>query len=251
MAKKHPSSINQFLLNQNYAILVDFRAQMATCLIATTPERLKRHADDYGWHLCSLKGARSTSALVIQKEDSDPELWVRVTYRCYRKAFRLFFHQFFDIDDIGNFGCFEVDHLHPQFGFNEHTSHYFIRLALVQKSINASYGAGFERVLYKREREKRLIGGVHMDWMTYLKVRGICVPMKSLSVTYWKTWAWQCAKELETDGFDTVLTYVGLITMLNDAFQNKFQPLPLDESFADEIQSYPSFPVVSQLSISH
>ncbi len=234
-------SIDQFLSCQQSGVLADFRDGGTLCLIATTPERLVRHSKEYGWSVSSLSGIRRTSALVIQKPRSEPELWVRARYRGYRKAFRRFLDQYYGFDAAEIPRILQVDHLHPSSRFTPENEHYFVRLALVDRGLNASYGAGFERLLYDRERERELIGGVHMDWMAYLKTRNIRLPAKAGGVESWSVWAWQCAKSLAPEGFDVILTYVGLTTMLNLAFQDTWRPLPLHESFKAEAEAHPSY----------
>lgn len=242
-----PPSISRFLLLQRAGILADFRDKGTTCLIATTPARLARHSKEYSWSVSYLDGVKPTSAWVIQKPSCEPELWVRANYRCYRRAFLRFLDQRYGLFGIEIPTCLQVDHLHPLSRFNNETNHYFVRLALVDRGINASYGAGFERLLYNRERERELIGGVHMDWMAYLKTRSAHLPAKVGGVDSWKIWAWQCAISLTPDGFDTILTYVGLTTMLNLAFRDMWRPLPPHSSFRAEAEAHSSYVCAPQL----
>lgn len=177
-------------------MLGDFRDEGTTCLIATTPARLTQHSKMYGWSISHLDGVQSMSALVIQKPNSVPELWVRANYRGYRRAFLRFLDQQYGLREINIPKSLQVDHLQPSSRFNESTNHYFVRLALVERSINASYGASFERLLNDRERERELNGGIHMDWMAYLKIRGIRLPAKASGLDSWEVWAWQCSTSL-------------------------------------------------------
>lgn len=244
-----PSSISQFLALQQSGILRNFRDEGTTCLIATTPARLAQHSKMYGWSISHLGGVQHKSALVIQKPDSEPELWVRANYRGYRRAFLRFLDQHYDLQAINIPKSLQVDHLQPSSRFNEGTNHYFVRLALIQRSINASYGAGFERLLNDRERERELNGGIHMDWMAYLKTRGIRLPAKTSGLDSWKVWAWQCSISLASEGFDTILTYVCLTTMLNLAFRDSWQPLPPHSSFRAEAEGHPSYVCAPQLAV--
>lgn len=243
-----PSAIDQFVSIQRKAIISDFRDGMTTCLISTTPERLARHSKQYRWSISSLDGVKTTSALIIRKPNSEPELWVRASYRGYRGAFRRFLDQHYGLGAAPIPAFLQVDHLHPASRFTNANDGYFVRLALVDRSVNASYGAGFERLLYARERERELIGGVHMDWMAYLKATGIRVPSKLSGVDSWKIWAWQRAEVLTKDGFDTILTYVGLTTMLNLAFRDVWRPLPPHSSFRAAAETHPSYACAPQLS---
>lgn len=228
-------------------MLADFRDGSTLCLIATTPERLVRHSKEYGWVVSSVNGVRRTSAVVIRKPRSEPELWVRADYRSYRKAFCRFLVQHCGVGTAEIPKELQVDHLHPSARFTSENAHYFVRLALVDRGTNASYGAGFERMLYERERKRELIGGVHMDWMAYLKTRGVRLPTKASGEESWTVWAWRCANLLVPDGFDAILAYVGLTTMLNLAFQDMWRPLPPHESFKAEAEAHPSYACAPQL----
>ncbi|UCV02786.1 hypothetical protein [Dechloromonas denitrificans] len=242
-----PSSISQFLALQQSGVLGDFRDEATTCLIATTSARLAQHSKIYGWSISHLGGVQPKSALVVQKPGSVPELWVRANYRGYRRAFIRFLEQQYGLREISIPKSLQVDHLQPSSRFNEGSNHYFVRLALVERNINASYGAGFERLLNDRERERKLAGGIHMDWMAYLKIRAIRLPAKAGGQDSWKIWAWRYATSLASDGFDTILTYVGLTTMLNLAFRDTWQPLPPHSSFRAEAEAHPSYVCVPQL----
>lgn len=241
------SSIGEFLALQQPGILGDFRDEGTTCLIATTLARLAQHSKMCGWSLSHLDGVQSKSAVVIQKPNSDPELWVRANYRGYRRAFLRFLDQHYSLRASNIPRSLQVDHLHPTSRFNESTNHYFVRLALIEQSINASYGAGFERLLCNRERERELTGGIHMDWMAYLKIRGIRLPAKASGQDAWKVWAWECSTSLGSEGFDAIFTYVGLTTMLNLAFRNTWRLLPPHSSFRAEVKAHPSYTCVPQL----
>ena len=234
-------TIDQFLLRQQDSIATEFRSEPETCLIATTTARLVRHSKVYGWSVASLNGVKPESGLVIQKTGFEPELWVRASYRGYRKAFLLFLEQFYNLQPGEIPKTLQVDHLHPSSRFTQENNHYFVRLALINRGINASYGAGFERLLYSRERKRELIGGIHMDWMAYLKARCIRLPAKLDGVDCWQIWAWQKAKLLASDGFDTIVTYESLTMMLNLAFQNAWRPLSLHPSFKSEAALYQGY----------
>lgn len=242
-----PSSISQFLALQQSETLVDFRDEGTVCLIASTPARLVQHSKMYGWSISHLNGVQPKSAIVIQKPDSLPELWVRAHYRGYRRAFLRFLEQQYGLREINIPKSLQVDHLQPSSRFNDNTNHYFVRLALVEQSINASYGAGFERLLNDRERERELNGGIHMDWMAYLKIKGILLPSKASGIDSWKMWAWECSISLVSEGFDVILTYVGLTTMLNLSFRDIWQPLSPHSSFRAEAEVHPSYACAPQL----
>lgn len=244
-----PSSpLSRIIHLQQSSILEEFRDHGTTCLIATTHERLLQHSEMYGWSVSTISRIKPSSALVIQKQELEPELWVRIGYRRYRSAFLQFLGQHYDLRPTSIPSNLQVDHLHPSSRFTKAHGAYFIRLALVDQSVNASYGAGFERLLYERERHRELVGGIHMDWMAYLKIIGTRIPSKLAGTDLWKIWAWQYAKSLEPQGFDAIFSYVGLTIMLNLAYQDVWKPLPPHSSFKSEVESHPSYACVPQLS---
>ena len=180
-AKLKPLSIDGYRKLQQDAIRAEFHFQMTTCLVATTWERLIDHAKSYRWKITSLSGTKDNSALVIHKQatESKPELWVRWNYRNYRRAFRLFLVHHYGLCNPILPRRLQVDHLYPTSGFTERDRNYFVRLILLDRKINASYGAGFERVFYESERERQKNGGIHMDWITFLKATGTRIPGKN------------------------------------------------------------------------
>lgn len=243
-----PLNVRRFLELQQSSILEDFRDRMTTCLIATTRERLLRHAKNYSWSVESIEHIRPTSALVVTKENLEPELWVRYGYLGYRQAFRRFLNKYYEIESATILTDWQIDHLHPSSRFTKSHTTYFIRLALVARHINSSYGAGFERLLYTRERQRDLNGGIHMDWMAFLKIRGVTLPSKKEGLTFWQLWAWNYAKLIANEGFDTVLTYIALTTILNLAYTDTWQPFPIHPSFKAEAQSIDSYACFYQYS---
>jgi len=221
---------------------------MTGCLIATTRERLLRHSKNYSLSVETLGRISPISALVVKKENLEPELWVRYGYRGYRQAFRRFLQKYYEIEPTTLLTDWQIDHLHPSSRFSKLHTSYFIRLALVARHINSSYGAGFERLLYERERKRDLNGGIHMDWMAFLKIRGVSLPSKTKGLAFWQFWAWDYSKLIANEGFDTVLTYVELTTILNLAYTNTWQPFPIHSSFMTEAQTFNSYSCFYQTS---
>lgn len=72
-----------FFKAQKNALIQEFTSDMSMCLMATTPERLMRHADEYGWKLFNLQNSKPTSAQVVQKRSGALELWVNRTYKSW------------------------------------------------------------------------------------------------------------------------------------------------------------------------
>ena len=165
-------NLHDYFEIQRNSLIQEFKDDMSTCLIATTPERLIRHANEYGWALHSLKKSKSSSTQVIQKQGKQPELWVNNRYKGYRKAFTEFLQTFYNFKKNQIPLEWQVDHLQSTYRFKSDHPTYFVRLYLIDKSINASYGAGFEKMFYRNERERLPNGGIHMDWITFLKAYG-------------------------------------------------------------------------------
>ncbi len=200
--------------------------------MATTAERLIYHARNFRWVISQLSSVRPTSALVVQKSHSLPELWVSCTYRGYRRAFELYLCECLGEDIQHLPRQWEVDHLQSKHRFKVEHPGYFIRLVLLPRAINASYGAGFEKLFYSRERETEPNGGIHVDWLAYLKTSGIRLPGKGAGTEVWQLWSWRIAEKMEQDGVSNkVLAYHGISVVLNLGYTGNFAPLPLHSTF--------------------
>lgn len=240
--------LQNFFDSQRNALIQEFTNGMSTCLIATTPERLFRHADEYGWKLLSLQNSRPTSAQVVLKRSGVPELWVRSSYRGYRQAFVKYLQLFYNFQNQRIPAEWQVDHLQSTYRFKRTHPTYFIRLYLVDRKINASYGAGFEKMFYRSEREHFPNGGIHMDWIAFLKAYGEMLPSKRADQGEWAIWAWMLAARLADEGVeDKILAYAGISTVLNLGFTGRYAPLPLHESFKVEALRHPTIVCVPQL----
>lgn len=215
-----------FFRRQRSSIATEFSGSAATCLIATTPERLIRHGVEYGWRVEGVPRIRVTNALVVTKPGLDPVLWVNRSYRSYRHAYERFLAL-----HCGGTGQrlppeWDVDHLQPLHLFNPGSPCYFVRLALLPREINASYGAGVEKLFYGRERRRQLSGGVLMDWLVFLKCQGVRLPGKVAGPEAWQLWAWDTAGHVA--GMlkeNRVLCYHGISTMLNLGYSSVYAPL--------------------------
>ncbi|PAY03168.1 hypothetical protein CKO50_01180 [Pseudoalteromonas sp. HM-SA03] len=225
---------------QKTYLVEEFKNEMATCLIATTQARLLRHASEYNWDVFRLPSTRPTSALVIQKHGGLPELWVKSSYTRYRKAFLAYLNEFFFMkcDKIPK--NWQVDHLQPKCRFKQEHPVYFIRLHLIDRAINSSYGAGFEKSFYSFEREIEPFGGIHMDWLVFLKAYGIRLPSKRLGEDEWAHWSWEVASSLADSGVeDKILAYAGISTVLNLGYTGNYSSLPLQPCFREEVLNSP------------
>lgn len=238
-----------FVLRQRSGFTSEFKNQMSVCLMATTPERLRRHADEYGWTVGYLEGVRPTSAIVVQKSGGDPELWARRDYGGYRRAFAVFLRQYYGFGSDAIPRAWQVDHLQSTFRFKKSHPDYFIRLCLLERDVNSSYGAGFEKLFCRQEREKIPSGGIHVDWISFLKMSGCRLPKKSLGQREWSLWAWQLAHDCCQQGIeDKLLAYAGISTVLNLGFTGQYSPLPFHENFREEALASPTISCLPELS---
>lgn len=208
--------LTKYLVYQKNSIAQDFVYTMGTCLVAASRQDIARFSDIYGWLLLSLPKIRASSAIVIQKNKTNPtELWVRHDYSDYRKAFIRYFSTYYSkIDTLPR--KYQVDHLLPKALFTRTTSNYFIRIILIEGKINSSYGSGFEKMFYVRERERTdPIGGYHMDWIALCKLFEINIPGKNESKKNWEIWAKKTANTLCTIiKIDYNQIFNGLLTVL-------------------------------------
>lgn len=217
---------------QKQALSHEFKSEMSTCLMATTMDRLISHARDYRWTLSQLANTKPASALVVQKPSSLPQLWVGRTYKGYRRAFEAYLRQCFGGNEQRLPRQWEVDHLQSTHRFKPEHPRYFVRLALVPRETNASYGAGFEKIFYSREREREPVGGIPIDWLAFLKATGLRLPGKRAGLEAWQLWAWGISEKMEQDGIDNrVLAYLGISTVLNLGYTGVYTPLPLHSTF--------------------
>lgn len=213
-------NLNHFLAKQKQAIVHEFTENMGDCLVATTPEKLNMHSQLYGWELNPLPGTSKKSVLVVRKrKGAFPELWVRWNYTNYRKAFSIYLQKVHGLDSNSIPIEFQVDHLEATSRFHPDHPTYFIRVCLLDRKINASYGASFEKAFNKTEQKHRPNGGFHMSWMAFLKAYGIFLPSKTASEATWKSWADATARRLEKENIGSYdLTYFGILGVLRLGF---------------------------------
>lgn len=209
-----PFSAEGFLAKQNLALLRDF-SESGLCLVAASPEKLKDMQRFWGWTVEQLSGCLPSSACIVRKGGNfDPECWVRWDYRGYRKAFASYLcvcHPEFKSILSANF---HVDHLEPRIRFSK-GDNYFVRLHLIRRSVNAAYGAGFEKNFYQTEREKSLHGAAHMSWLGFCKAYGILPPGKNVGAAAWEAWARNQAREFALESGESAPdAYAGLLGVL-------------------------------------
>ena len=221
-------NIDEFLIIQKQDIKNQFINHMTQCLIATTLERIKRHALEYHWTLSSVIKTNRRKVIVVKKAHSNfPELWVISTYRNYRQAFIKYIAQFFSITDSIS-PHYHVDHIMPISRFDNKYPHYFIRLFLLDKKMNCSFGAGYEKSLNQFESKKEPNGGFHLNGITLLKLFGIKIPKKDSNADERENWAKATAILLENQGFGKWIdNYPMLLSVLYYGYRN----IPLYKDF--------------------
>lgn len=209
-----PLSVDDFLTKQNQTLLRDF-SESGQCLVAVSPEKLKDMQRLWSWTVEQLPGCLPSSACIVKKGPNyEPECWARWDYGDYRKAFASYLsvcHPEFDSILSPNV---HVDHLEPKFRFPK-GDRYFVRLHLLKRSVNASYGAGFERNFYRAENKKALHGAIHMSWLAFCKARGILPPGKNVGAAAWQAWARKQAREFALESGESAPdAYAGLLAIL-------------------------------------
>lgn len=220
---------------------------MSTCLIATTKDRLIRNSRSFQWRIEPLDGTRNDSAFVVlrtldHESNLIPTLWVKVRYSNYHSAFKKYLISYFNCDIARIPHSLQVDHLHSRHRFKAEHKPYYIRLALIEREINSSFGAGFERRFYSKEREKIPQGGYHMDWFSFLKIYGIKPPSVRCTEVELSAWCWSLAKRIHLDRIsDQVLAYHGISTLLNLGFSGQYRPYELSHSHYIEAKQFPGF----------
>ncbi len=238
----------KFYYLQRKNLIHEYKNEMSTCLIAVTPEMISCHATEYGWKIFSVDHSKLKSAFVIQKSGRPPELWVNRTYTGYRRAFTEYLKIFYNFRGIKIPQKWQVDHLQSRHRFKKTHPTYFIRLYMVNRCINASYGAGFEKMFYSFERERPPSASIYMDWLTFLKAYGEKLPSKSMGQSVWAEWAWRLAERLESEEIeDKVLAYTGISTVLNLGYTGEYSPLPLQNSFKETALNHPTIHCVPKL----
>jgi hypothetical protein len=234
---------------QRQWIVEDFRAA-SFCLIATTLERLYSHARLFRWRLVPLAGHAPESAVVLIKRLHDgrgmpPELWAARGYRGYRAAFQKYLVTHAGLPDVRIPDGWHVDHLMSRHRFAPGAPPYHLRLVLMRPGINTSFGAGFEKRFYARERRREAHGGFHMDWITFLKAYGVRLPGVRTGPARWAEWAWDLSGEMEALGEDRFLSYVGISLVLNLGYTGVYRPLALPEALHRLAAACPTFGCVA------
>lgn len=212
-ASQLPDSIRDFLTKQNQALLHDF-SKSKQCIVAINPEQLLFRQRFDGWKIEKLAGCLLSSAFILTKPGYGPECWARWDYSRYRKAFNSYLALLYSNPLTGLSPAVQVDHLEPRIRFQK-GDRYYVRLHLVSRNINASYGAGFEQNFYREERTKPLFGTVPMSWLGFCKATNIPLPGKNAGIRGWQAWARSEAKKFSLEsGEDAAFTYAGMLMFL-------------------------------------
>lgn len=193
MSKLLPSSqdrlLCEFLQLQRQSLLREFH-ESKNCLVAASLDKLDDFLDPFfGWTMEVLPNTKYSSARVIWKQGAtQPECWARWNYKNYRKAFATFLGLYFPKFEYVIDQTVQVDHLESKLRFSKAETH-FVRLHIVRREVNASFGAGFERSFYNRERTKPLRSATEMNWLMFCKANGILPPGKNTGSHTWELWA--------------------------------------------------------------
>jgi hypothetical protein len=210
-----------FVELQKKSLIKELKYKPAQCLSATTRERLFCHLKDFGWEIGKLSKTRFEKVIIIKKEHSIiPEIWVCSSYTKYREAFSKYLLEYFSYQ--GRIPQnYHIDHSLPRLRFGKLYPDYFIRLFLIDREVNCSYGAVYEKELYGSESNEEPYGGFHTNLITILKVLGYSIPSKATNVIERKNWALTTSRKLENDGLgDWMLHYPGLLTLIYDGYKN-------------------------------
>lgn len=188
----------------------------------------------WGWTIENLSGCLPSNAFAVKKgEEFDPECWARWDYHGHRKAFASYlrtYHPEFRRKILD--ASVHVDHLEPKFRFTN-GERYFVRLHLVERKINLTYGAGIERNFFFAERTKPLTGASHMSWLAFCKAIGTLPPGKNAGTRAWREWARNRARDFaDASGESAADAYAGLLGVLQlgytGYYSGKAEPFDFD-----------------------
>jgi hypothetical protein len=159
-----------------------------------------------------------------------PELWVRPGYHGYRRAFGRFLAKHHGLPSEAIDARWQVDHLCSRARFKHGAGDYYVRLVLLDRRVNASYGGGYEKLLYAHEAERPLHGGQHLGYPGFLKVRGVRIPGRGTPKEELAAWTERTVRRLaRLDVSHVEAAYDVLGTALNLAYDRSWRPLPPTE----------------------
>lgn len=200
--------------------------------------KLCEFADREQWARVPLRGTRPGNVQVLIKGNRTlPELWVRHTYRGYRQAFGRFLAEYHGLPSGKIPPEWHVDHLCSRLLFRGGHPEHFIRMILIPSSFNTAFGAGYEKMLYTRERQRDIRNVYHLDYITFLKVRAVRLPSSTATASEWAAWAERTAQMLVRRRIDDLeQAYRGMTMMLRLGYKGTWQPLPLTPSIAEVVR---------------
>ena len=210
-----------FLNYQKESLVYEYRNNMTTCLSATTKERLFSHAKQFNWKITSLPKTNPDKVYIIKKENVKyPEIWVSSTYTKYREAFNKYLINYFDFQQKIPRN-YHVDHSTPKLCFKNNYPEYFIRLFLVDRKVNCSFGATYEKTFYQFESNNKHIGGFHVSMIEFLKIFGIPLVPKNSNEKERDKWALKTSMQLEENGLEEwKWHYPGLLDVVYFGYKN-------------------------------
>lgn len=211
--------IEDFLKLQENNIRELFCNDMSQCLIAIAVEKIEQLSRDYQWNISFLSHTDHKKVLIItKKNDSFPEIWVSSTYTRYRLAFINYLKKFFLIDRIPD--TLQVDHIFPRNYFKKKYSNYFIRLHLLDRKSNHSFGASWEKLITNNKKNEPN-GGYHLDYISLAKLFGYKLPGLNASQSERERWAINFSIVIENKWKEKRdINFPGILSVLNRGYAN-------------------------------
>jgi len=101
------------------------------------------------------------------------EYWVDISYTSYRKSFLSFLERVHGLKEVDIPSDFHVDHLLNK-AYAKKFGVQFVRMCLLHKDQNLSYGRKFEKNMGNIKQSKRTI--FLMDFLCAMKILGVSIP---------------------------------------------------------------------------
>lgn len=138
-----------------------------------------RGMGELGGRAHPLKGFDERDAIVFKYKNRPTELWVRSTFPYYKEAYRAFCTEWLQVDLEDDFGPagYEVDHAYCKSAILPDVDAY-VRLFLVKRGANRSWGAYFEKKLKDEFRCRERVGLRKETVAIRAKISGIPAPKK-------------------------------------------------------------------------
>jgi len=160
-------NIDEYLKIQNDEFVNFIKDPKKIILVATeSPESLLSFYEDYNGQVERYKDDNS---YVVKRSDGHYELFILGSYPYYRKRFRAFLTEYYQIPkDFKLVKALNVDHV-----FNkDRAKDYFIRMILLDGKVNSEWGRAYEKVSSNLDRKFNVKLKQHMllDYSVLLKI---------------------------------------------------------------------------------